>query len=186
MPEIIKACSICGNSFTDTTRNHNKKYCSRDCDKIADNIALRKWRASHPQEDRDNSKKWRTKNTDRVAKYQKQWRRDALDNNLIYQIKHSLRCRLHSALSRGHKHGSAVRDLGCSIEELKSYIESKFQEGMNWDNWTTDGWHLDHIIPLASFDLTNPEEFKKACHYTNLQPLWAKDNLAKSGKTPND
>jgi hypothetical protein len=48
---------------------------------------------------------------------------------------------------------------------------------MTWDNWTTDGWHIDHIKPLASsFDLTDRKQFLEACHYTNLQPLWAKDN----------
>jgi hypothetical protein len=73
--------------------------------------------------------------------------------------------------------------LGCSIPELKTYLESKFQEGMSWENWGIYGWHIDHIIPLDAFNLTNREEFLKACHYTNLQPLWAEENL-KKGKTP--
>jgi hypothetical protein len=51
---------------------------------------------------------------------------------------------------------------------------------MSWDNWGTHGWHIDHIIPLSSFDLTDREQFLKACHYTNLQPLWAADNIRKS------
>lgn len=80
------------------------------------------------------------------------------------------------------KSGSAIRDLGCSMEELKVYLESKFQPGMSWDNYSFTGWHIDHIIPLSSFDLTDPEQFKQACHYTNLQPLWAEDNFKKSNK----
>lgn len=77
-----------------------------------------------------------------------------------------------------------MRDLGCTIEELKAHLESLFKPGMTWDNWghTGDVWHLDHIIPLASFDLTDPEQVKLACHYTNLQPLWATENLQKGAR----
>lgn len=74
--------------------------------------------------------------------------------------------------------------LSCSdrISIILSMLESKFQPDMNWDNWASDGWHIDHIKPLASFDLTDREQLLIACHYTNLQPLWAKDNIAKSDK----
>lgn len=92
-----------------------------------------------------------------------------------------LRNRLYCALKKNYKSGSAVRDLGCSIEELKKYLEAQFQPGMTWDNWGKYGWHIDHIEPLCKFDLTDSEQLKKACHYTNLRPLWAEDNLRKSG-----
>ncbi len=68
------------------------------------------------------------------------------------------------------------------MEELKQHLEKQFQPGMTWNNWKFDGWHLDHIVPLCKFDLMNPEQVKIATHYTNLQPLWAKDNLSKNGK----
>lgn len=71
---------------------------------------------------------------------------------------------------------------GCTIEELKNYIGSQFQEGMNWENYGLYGWHIDHKKTIASFDLTNREQFLEACHYSNLQPLWANDNLKKSNK----
>jgi hypothetical protein len=70
--------------------------------------------------------------------------------------------------------------LGCSIPDFRKYLESRFQPGMDWSNWDRKGWHIDHVRPLASFDLTDPEQLKKACHFTNLQPLWAVDNLRKS------
>ena len=69
---------------------------------------------------------------------------------------------------------------GCSLEKLKQHLESQFTEGMTWDN--KGDWHVDHIKPCASFDLTNPEEQKKCFHYTNLQPLWALDNMKKGAK----
>ena len=78
------------------------------------------------------------------------------------------------------KAGSAVKDLGCTLMELMDHLESKFQDGMNWENYGE--WHIDHIKPLSMFDLTNEEDFKIAVHYTNLQPLWAIDNLKKSNK----
>jgi hypothetical protein len=72
--------------------------------------------------------------------------------------------------------------LGCTLEFFMSYMESKFQKGMNWENRGVYGWHIDHIVPCSSFDLTKPSEQKKCFHYTNLQPLWAKDNLLKGDK----
>ncbi|NBQ17559.1 hypothetical protein EBU24_04530 [bacterium] len=72
--------------------------------------------------------------------------------------------------------------LGCSIEELKIYLEKQFVKGMCWNNYGKKGWHIDHILPCASFDLTDPEQQKICFHYTNLQPLWAKDNYKKRDK----
>lgn len=101
-----------------------------------------------------------------------------------YKLAFTLRCRLNTALNKDEKTGSFVGDLGCTITELKIHLENQFTEGMNWDNWTTDGWHIDHIKPLASFDLTDREQLLEACHYTNLQPLWCHDNLIKGASVP--
>lgn len=93
-----------------------------------------------------------------------------------------LRGRLNKALEskRWHKNTNFSNYIGCSKEELVIYLESKFQDGMTWDNHTKDGWHIDHIIPLSS--ATTDKELYKLCHYTNLQPLWATDNLKKRSK----
>jgi hypothetical protein len=103
-------------------------------------------------------------------------------DSIQYRLRHNLRSRLSLITKKTIKHGSAVKDLGCTIQELKLYLESKFLPGMTWENYGLHGWHIDHVAPLSSFDLTNPEELKKACHYSNLQPLWAKDNIRKSNK----
>ena len=95
------------------------------------------------------------------------------------KLRCNLRARLYIAINGNYKAGSAVRDLGCSIDELKLYLENKFRPDMTWNNWAHDGWHIDHIKPLASFDLTNRDQFLEACHYTNLQPLWAEENFSK-------
>lgn len=101
-------------------------------------------------------------------------------DDINYKLATNLRCRLYSILKSNAKIGSAVKNLGCSIEFLKQYLESKFQEGMSWENY--GNWHIDHILPLSKFDLTNREQFLKVCNYTNLQPLWAIDNIKKGNK----
>jgi hypothetical protein len=73
--------------------------------------------------------------------------------------------------------------IGCDIYELKKHLESKFLKGMNWDNYGKNGWEIDHIIPCASFDLTNEIQQKQCFNYLNLQPLWVLDNILKSNKT---
>lgn len=72
--------------------------------------------------------------------------------------------------------------VGCSIDEFRNHLERQFKEGMNWSNYGTFGWHIDHVKPLSSFNLVALSERLKACHYTNTQPLWAKDNLTKHAK----
>ena len=102
--------------------------------------------------------------------------------DIQFKLATGLRDRTIKAVKGEFKGGSAVSDLGCSIGEFKFYIEGKFKPGMSWDNWSKTGWHLDHIKPLSSFDLTNRKEFLVACNYKNIQPLWAADNLSKAAK----
>lgn len=116
------------------------------------------------------------------SQYQQEYnsRRGRVDVN--FKMVCLLRSRLNKAVKGRYKSGSAVSDLGCSVDELKLYLESKFLSGMTWDNWGKDGWHIDHVKPLVLFNLSDPDELKKACNYKNLQPLWAKDNLRKGAK----
>jgi len=111
-------------------------------------------------------------------------RRERYATDLQFRISCNLRNRLGKAIKGRVKKGSAIKDLGCSIEEFKRHIENKFKPGMSWENYGFGilKWNVDHIIPLSSFDLQNREEFVKACHYTNLQPLWHIDNMIKSDK----
>lgn len=128
----------------------NKKYCSKACNSAS-------WKARNPL-----------------------YRKNKLKKDINARIAANLRTRVKNALKNNYKSGSAVEDLGCSIEEFKVYLESKFTDGMNWGNYSQ--WHIDHIKPLCLFDLTDPIQFRQACHYSNLQPMWALDNLKKSSK----
>lgn len=97
-----------------------------------------------------------------------------------YKLKQNLRRRLNHALSRLFKSGSAVRDLGCSIEMLKSWLMYQFQPGMTWENYGE--WEIDHVKPLASFDLTDRGQLLEACNWYNLQPLWKAENRSKGSR----
>lgn len=125
---------------------------------------------------------WYKNNKKSVMERTKNWSRNRNATNIQYRLTRQLRSRLNSAIKNHSKTGSAIRDLGCSIPELKIYLENKFQPGMSWENHSYRGWHIDHIIPLILFDLEDREQLLRAVHYTNLQPLWGKDNLKKGGR----
>ena len=101
------------------------------------------------------------------------------NTDINYKIKHTLRNRFFKAVKRNQKKGSIISIIGCPIAELKYYIENKFLPGMTWDNWGINGWHIDHIRPLITFDLSELEQQIIAFNYTNLQPLWADANRKK-------
>ncbi len=94
--------------------------------------------------------------------------RRRVDEN--YRLRQLLSSKLNRAIRRAQRGGSFIKDLGCSIEFLKAYIEAKFAAGMSWENWGVI-WQIDHIRPCRSFDLTVRAQYLQACHYTNLQPL---------------
>ena len=96
--------------------------------------------------------------------------------NLSTRIRHALQA------ASATKSARTLELLGASIEEVRAHLEAQFKLGMTWSNWSPEGWHVDHIKPCASFDLTDPEQQKACFHYSNLQPLWAKDNLSKNDR----
>ena len=127
---------------------------------------------------------WYEKNKERSLEMNRRYIYNRYHADPNFKLTINLRNRFYKEL-REHlstKKESSLVLVGCSIKKLKQYLESKFEEGMTWDNWSKYGWHIDHIIPCSSFDLTKEEEQKKCFHYTNLQPLWAKDNMEKSNK----
>ena len=108
------------------------------------------------------------------------WDQNKRGTDINHRLRINLRNRLNSAIKNKQKAGSSIRDLGCSIEDFKIWIEQQFQPGMTWGNYGKTGWHIDHIIPLHSVDLTDRKQFKKACHWFNLRPLWAEENYSRN------
>ena len=199
METSLKRCTRCSifkpfSSFSKSGRSKDgyNYYCKECC-----NEQHRAWEIRNP----DYAKEYNIKNRDKMSVVHKKWLKDNHEacakkekeqkrlrrlTDPAFRIKCILRSRISKMVSRavkkmgsGSKAGSAVRDCGCSIDFLKAYIEDLWTVGMSWETYGKDGWHVDHIVPLSSFDLTDREQFLKACHYTNLQPLWWFDNLAK-------
>jgi len=132
-----------------------------------------------------SNEKYREKNKDEIRKKQYIRKKERLLFDVNFKIKENLRHRIYSVLyNKYNKSNSTSKLIGCSLKELKDHLESQFKEGMSWDNYGKNGWHIDHILPCALFDLTDPEQQRKCFHYTNLQPLWAADNLSKGAKIP--
>jgi hypothetical protein len=130
----------------------------------------------------DNSNEWKKKNRDKWNKYISNYKK----TNPSYHISETLRGRIRNVLLSKNvkKENSTSVLLGCSYDECRAYLESKFKDEMSWENYGfgKNKWHIDHIIPCASFDLTKMEEQLKCFNYTNLQPLWQTENLAKGSK----
>jgi len=144
----------------DSVKRHNQKYYEANREAIL-----------------AKNKEYRLKNPEKILAIEAEYKK----KNIGRRIGNNLRSRLYQAL-KVKKCRSAIKYLGCTIEEFKLHLEKQFSEGMTWKNWGKNGWHIDHKIPLAKFDLSNETELVKACHYTNLQPLWALDNLRKGAK----
>ena len=111
----------------------------------------------------------------------------AIRSNPAKLIKVRIRQRIQQAI-RNIGVGVSVKSgkfryLGCTGEEAARYLQQQFKGCMSWDNYGT-AWHIDHVFPLASYDLSKEEDRAKAFHYTNLQPLWAKTNMKKNDRVP--
>ena len=100
--------------------------------------------------------------------------------NMHFRIKQILYRRINHAIKDNYKSKRTMELIGCSTNYLLNYLESQFDDEMSWSNY--GAWHIDHILPCCSFDLSQPEQQKICFHYSNLQPLWARDNLMKGGK----
>ena len=156
-----KKCSKCSEvkSIEDFYLNGDKP---RSWCKLCFNNSNKEFRIKNPN----------SKSLERKKHYQK------YKNNPIFMLSKRLRQRIYHIINGNNKSKSTLEVLGCSYEEFKLHIESQFTEGMSWDR--LNEIHIDHIIPISS--ATTIEDVYKLNHYTNLQPLWAKDNLSKYNK----
>lgn len=193
---MSKTCSKCKieKDFSEFPRDkHNKTgYTSscKECRYSKTNTWLRENYNQNKEEVLEKNSKWRRDNWEAVYKQRMEsgsqargmnkWYHNKGKYNIQHVLKERLRQRIRNTVTKGYKSASSLKLLGCDIEFFKKHLQKQFTEGMSWDNY--GDWHIDHIIPCDSFDLTIPEEQAKCFHYTNCQPLWAKDNIIKGNK----
>lgn len=154
--------------------NRRKTILKTEAQKDAKKSYLKKYR-------KDNRAELRNK----ARIYEAQKKKD----NIAFKMLGVLRGRISNAIRSKKekipqikKCAKTIDLVGCSMPFFLDYISSKFIYGMSWINHGKNGWHVDHIIPCAYFDISKPEHQRKCFHYTNLQPLWARDNLRKNKK----
>ena len=152
-------------------KEYQKKYYQENKESFKEKA--KKWKEANPEREKENSKKWKEENKEIIKEYQKERRK----NNPMVRFIQNLRARTSRIYKQKdfRKNNKTIELLGCSPEELRNYLRSLYQPGMTEDNYGE--WHIDHIIPLSS--AKSKEELDELAHYTNLQPLWAEDNLRK-------
>ncbi len=155
-----------------------RSYRKNNPEKIKATEQKKREKEGYLEKKRVYDKEYGKKNRAKLTIYQREHKK----NSLQRQISMKLRARIRRALKQNYKCSSSEELLGCTIKELQSHLEKNFKDGMTWDVYSQALWHIDHIKPCASFDLSDPEQQKQCFHYTNLQPLWAKENLVKGSK----
>jgi hypothetical protein len=109
---------------------------------------------------------------------------ERLATDPAYKFARLLRSRVGKAVKAQYaaKAFKTMDVVGCCLQKLFTHLEMQFKEGMEWHNYGRDGWHIDHIIPCAAFDLSQPDQQKKCFHYSNLRPAWARQNEGRASR----
>ena len=170
-------------SYREAHRDEMKVYNDAYLDANRETLKAKSTRYfdEHPGYRAMSFKRWASANKDKIRVRKRKYDKEKRQTDPAYRLQCNLRSRIQQALKSTKRHSNrTMKWTGCTIEFLKGWLESRFQPGMSWDNYNRHGWHVDHIIPCDFFDLTNLEEAHQCFHYSNLQPLWADDNLRKS------
>ena len=171
--------NYCGKCYTLNFRERNPGRMEELCaDYYKDNKERYIIRATKRNKENPIAHSMAKKKYDKNSNYQM----NRYYSDIQYRLIKTQRARIRAALKGFNKSQTTKELLGCSIEEFKQYLESKFLVGMTWDNYGKFGWHIDHIVPISHFDLTDDVQLKQACNHANLQPLWWQDNIAKRDK----
>lgn len=165
-----------------------KKWYQKNREKVSKK--KKKYREKNIEKLKESGKKYKEKNRERIQEQRRKYRKKRnerrkkrYNTDKNYRLSCVLRTRLRTALKgqKATKNSSALKLVGLNVDKLKKWIESQFQEGMTWENI-----HIDHMMPCASFDLSDEKNHAMCFHYTNLKPEFAKDNMSFGAKIKHD
>ena len=164
-------CSVCRGAIA----KHQREWQAKNREKVR--AKDKKRYADSPEKYQIRARRWKFNNKEKARENQRRYMLERLRSDMSFRILQNLRGRMRKAIGRGDKAARTVELVGCSIEALKHHFENHFRQGMSWDNYGE--WHIDHIIPCAAFDLSNPTHQKACFNWQNMQPLWRKENRNK-------
>ena len=188
-------CKECGTNNTKRWRANNpervrelsQQHYKRsrswiDANRETINASSRRYYERHKERLADRQREWRKEKRDSYRAIANRYKAKRNREDSYFRLSNRLRERLRSVLNRAGvaKSSKTIEMTGCTWDQLRQHFEDQFQDGMSWDNMGE--WHIDHIRPCASFDLTDPVQQRQCFHYTNLQPLWASQNIRKQAK----
>lgn len=159
-------------------RERGKKSYEKHKEKIL--IQHKQWRAKNPEKWKSIVRDWREENKVNLSAWLRTYLNHRYKTDTSFNLTVRLRNRVRKALTvAGTKRSQHIYDLvGCSLKDLKHHLEQQFTDGMSWERFSEI--HIDHKRPVSSFDLSDPLQLSACFHFSNLQPLWATDNLRKS------
>ena len=168
--DYVKNCKHCNNQFEDKSPAKTALFCNKICKDAH-------WYVNNKERALKVARAYEKANPEAIKERKRNYVNKRRSEDLNFRLAANMRARVSRAVTKGFKHSSLSEYLGCTIEELKTYLESKFDSKMTWDNY--GDWEIDHVYPLAKSNLSDPNVFAEVCHYSNLQPLWSNDNKTK-------
>ena len=182
----VACCEMHGQMFLAANPGKSTEYSQRWQRKNPDQVKAVEARRVRLRTDqvRQREMAYRSENAEAIRAYRRQWQANRMSVDSSFRLRSNLASLINTSIRKqfGAKAHKTTALIGCTIEDLRRHLEAQFADGMNWSNYGRTGWHIDHIRPCASFDLSDPEQQRQCFHYTNLQPLWAADNIRKGAK----
>lgn len=166
-------------SQTEKSKEYHKQYYKENSQVYKDR--KKEWRAQNPEREKETRAKYNEENKEKLNKYHRKWKENKRNTDINYKLQSNLSRRIRyelNALLKGKKVKRTTSYIGCTIDELKEYLNQKLLLGMTWENYGSV-WHIDHIIPCSSWDFSSDFESNCCWNYRNLQPMLASENQRK-------